>query len=113
VSLAFAIREQIALRSHRAHHFDPALFGEPAWALLLDLALARIEGRQTSVTSACIASAAPATTALRYIGGMVDAGLLVRMPHPDDRRSVLVCISDDAFARIAAAFGTTAIARAA
>jgi len=41
------------------------LFGEPAWDILLDLFIAAKERRRVSVTSACIGSAVPSTTALR------------------------------------------------
>jgi hypothetical protein len=51
----------------RSQHFVPALFADPAWDILLDLAAARIDGRMVAVSSLCIAAAVPATTALRWI----------------------------------------------
>jgi DNA-binding MarR family transcriptional regulator len=97
-----ALRREIAQRRNRTRHFDADLFGEPAWDLLLDLALARIESRHISVTSACIASGVPATTALRYIGRLIDRGLVVREGDPSDRRRQWLSLSDDAFARMGA-----------
>lgn len=62
------------------------LFGDPAWEMLLDLLLARFEDRKVSVTSACIASGAPMTTALRLVRRLVEQGVLVRYPDALDRR---------------------------
>ena len=42
--------------------------------MLLDLTAARAEHTRVSVTSLCIASGVPPTTALRWIGQMSDAG---------------------------------------
>jgi DNA-binding MarR family transcriptional regulator len=61
-------------------------FGEPAWDLLLDLFISYHEGRQISVSSACLAASVPPTTALRWIGHLGDVDLLVREPDPADRR---------------------------
>ena len=59
-------RKAYALRRKRAALFgNPDLFGEPAWDILLDLYIAAGEGKPVSVSSACIGSAAPATTGLR------------------------------------------------
>lgn len=88
------LRQIIKARQARAQFFDAELFADPAWDILLDLAAARGEGRQVSVTSLCIAAGVPATTALRWIGQMVEAGLLVRVQDPDDRRRVFIALAD-------------------
>src|SRR3546814_5777917 len=61
------VRRIIHQRQLRARFFDPALFGDPAWDMLLDLTAARAEHNRVSVTSLCIASGVPLTTALRWI----------------------------------------------
>lgn len=63
------------------------LFGEPAWDILLDLFIAAKERRSVSVTSACIGSAVPSTTALRWITILEKHGLLVREADPGDARA--------------------------
>lgn len=88
------IRTIIRQRQARARFFDPELFADPAWDILLDLAAARAERRQVSVTSLCIAAGVPATTALRWIGQMVDSGLLLRVSDPHDRRRAYIALSD-------------------
>lgn len=84
-------RKIYALRRKRAAFFgNPDLFGEPAWDILLDLYIAQGEGKQVSVSSACIGSAAPATTGLRWLSVLADQGLVVRENDPEDHRRVLV-----------------------
>ena len=60
------------------------LFGDPAWDMLLDLLLAKLEGRTVSVSSACIASGAPTTTALRLINRLIEENVLYRVQDERD-----------------------------
>ncbi|QFT77818.1 winged helix DNA-binding protein [Erythrobacter sp. THAF29] len=69
------------------------LFGEPAWDILLDLYVAEAEGKAVSVSSACIGSASPSTTGLRWLGVLSEAGLVAREHDPEDQRRVLVRLS--------------------
>lgn len=83
----------IDARRRRAHHFEPSLFADPAWDMLLDLLEAELRGRRVSVTSLCIAAGVPASTALRWINAMVKDGLFVRRPDPDDLRRIYIELS--------------------
>ncbi len=94
VSDAPLVRSILRLRRLRGLHFEPALFADPAWDILLDLAAARIEGRMVAVSSLCIAAAVPATTALRWITQMTEQGLLVRHPDAHDGRRVFIALAD-------------------
>lgn len=73
------------------------LFGEPAWDILLDLFIAAKERRRVSVTSACIGSAVPSTTALRWISILERQGLLTREADPGDARRVYVRLSPQGY----------------
>lgn len=73
---------------------DHELFGEPGWDILLDLFIARVQRRPTSVTSACIGSAVPSSTALRWLGVLESLGLIVREVDPLDRRRAFLALSD-------------------
>ena len=106
---AASIRAIIRQRQARAKFFDAQLFADPAWDILLDLAAARAEGRTVSVTSLCVAAAVPATTALRWIGQLVEAGVLLRVADPDDRRRVNIALADGAADRMARYFSDTGI----
>ncbi|MEW5422163.1 response regulator [Amorphus sp. 3PC139-8] len=88
------LRALIAARSDRDSIFDPNLFSDPAWDMLLDLALAEACGRPISVTSLCLASRAPTTTALRRIDDLQDSGLIERIPDQADRRRITVRLTD-------------------
>jgi DNA-binding MarR family transcriptional regulator len=100
------VRQLIANRQARARFFDPALFGDPAWDMLLDLTAAHGEGAQVSVTSLCIAAGVPATTALRWLTQMVETGIFVRVPDPADRRRAFIALSDKAIAAMAGYFAS-------
>lgn len=105
------VRRIIRQRQLRAQMFTGDLFADPAWDILLDLTAARAEHTRVSVTSLCIASGVPATTALRWIGQMVDAGLLDRVEDETDRRRAFIQLSDkaaDAMARYFAELGKDA-----
>ena len=96
------VRRIIRQRQLRAQFLSSDLFADPAWDILLDLTAARAEHARVSVTSLCIASGVPPTTALRWIGQMTDAGLLSRVEDESDRRRAFIELSDkaaDAMAR--------------
>ena len=105
------IRRIIRQRQLRARFFDGDLFADPAWDMLLDLTAARAEHARVSVTSLCIASGVPPTTALRWIGQMTEAGLLERVEDETDRRRAFITLTDraaDAMARYFAEVGANA-----
>lgn len=87
------IRDQLRRETRRRGIGSGDLFGDPAWAMLLDLLLAKIEGRRVSVSSACIASGAPMSTALRLVRRLVDEEVLCRIPDELDRRRHFLAIS--------------------
>jgi len=105
------VRRIIRQRQLRARFFDGDLFADPAWDMLLDLTAARAEHTRVSVTSLCIASGVPPTTALRWIGQMIEAGLLERVEDDADRRRAFITLTDkaaDAMARYFAEIGSQA-----
>lgn len=91
---ASEIRAVIRLRRMRDEYFASDLFADPAWDMLLDLMAARLSGETVSVSSLCIASAVPATTALRWIRSMTDRSILIRQADPQDGRRVFIALSD-------------------
>lgn len=105
------VRRIIRQRQLRARFFDGDLFADPAWDILLDLTAARVEHTRVSVTSLCIASGVPPTTALRWISQMGDAGLLERVEDETDRRRAFITLTDkavDGMARYFAEVGRSA-----
>lgn len=91
-ALDFA-RRIVSRRRLRAHFLPGEIFGEPAWDMLLDLFVAFYENKPISVSSACIASGAPATTALRWLARLELLGLVKRTSDHKDRRRIHVAIT--------------------
>lgn len=105
------VRRIIRQRQQRARFFKSDLFADPAWDMLLDLTAAHAERARVSVTSLCIASGVPPTTALRWIGQMTEAGLLQRNEDKTDRRRAFITLTDkatDSMARFFAHVGDEA-----
>lgn len=73
-------------RRLREKFFPVHFFAEPAWDILLDLLIHEIKGRRAPVTSVCLASSVPPTTALRWIGILEKEELIERKPAEYDRR---------------------------
>ena len=88
------VRDIIRRRQARGRFFDPDLFADPAWDILLDLTASDAERVRVSVTSLCIASGVPATTALRWIRHLTAAGLLMRVEDTADKRRVFISLTD-------------------
>lgn len=88
------IRRAIRARRMRDDAFGMGgLFEDPAWDMLLDLFAAELERRRVSVSSLCIAAAVAPTTALRWIGKLIDADLLERRPDEFDRRRAFISLT--------------------
>lgn len=99
-------------RRMRAQVFaDSALFGEPAWDLLLDLFIAAREGKKVPVSSACIGAAVPNTTALRWLAQLEERGLIQRENDASDARRVFVRLSDHAEQQMTDYFARLVLAR--
>lgn len=96
------LKALVAARADRDAIFQAGLFSDPAWEMMLDLAVAEASSRHISVTSLCIASGAPTTTALRRIDDLEEAGLLKRVPDGRDRRRILVELTEQGRGRMEA-----------
>jgi len=109
------IRRMLRQRQQRTRFFDAELFADPAWDMLLDLTAAQAEHKRVSVTSLCIASGVPPTTALRWISQMTRAGLFERVEDTLDRRRAFIALTEraaDGMGRYFAAIGATMLTSA-
>lgn len=104
LSLEKEIKSYISNRQQRSRYFPEFALCDTSWNILLDLALAYIQNKPVPVSSACIASEAPISTALRRIRELCDAGLIIRWPDPNDGRRDLVRLSEACFQSIEAFF---------
>src|SRR3546814_909721 len=94
-------RELLRFRRLRDRYFAGDLFADPAWDMLLDLYAARSQNSHpVSVSSLCIASSVPATTALRWIKAMEEMKLLSRRADPSDGRRIFIELTDHAMQKM-------------
>jgi hypothetical protein len=84
--------EILRSRRQRERAFGANLFADPAWDMLLELFVQEESGNVVHVSSLCMASAVPTTTALRWIGTLTEAKLLERRPTGSNRK-VEICLS--------------------
>lgn len=96
------IQSLMVSRQKRAEYLPPELFSDPVWDILLDLTVAYVDGRPIPVSSACIASGAPISTALRRIRELTDIGMIVRWQDPDDARRDMVSLTEDSMEKMRA-----------
>jgi DNA-binding MarR family transcriptional regulator len=75
-------------RRDRIEVLDENLLGDPAWDMLLDLIVADEFSTRIAVSSLCLAACVPATTALRWIGNLVERNILERCDDDEDKRRV-------------------------
>ncbi|MDE8651201.1 MarR family winged helix-turn-helix transcriptional regulator [Novosphingobium album (ex Liu et al. 2023)] len=78
------------------------LFGEAAWDILLDLYISESRGRRVSLKSAAIASAAPPTTAHRWLAILEERGLVVRCRDLADARRIYIRLTQTAVEKMTA-----------
>lgn len=84
-----------ASRAGRANVFGPDLFAEPAWDILLSLYVADQECYRMTVSAACNESGVSHTTALRWMGRLIELQLIRRRRNPWDSRSNFVELSPE------------------
>lgn len=83
----------INARRRRDAVFGADLFADPAWDMLLDLYVNHCRGQRISISGLCLATAAPSSTALRWIGVLEKRGLITREADPTDRRRSFVSLT--------------------
>ena len=101
------LRAEIAKRDKRTAVFGSDLFSDPAWDMILELALATLLHRRVAVKALCIASRVPPTTALRHISVLVEKGIFRRKSDECDGRRSFVYLSDEAIKLVARYFAAS------
>jgi DNA-binding MarR family transcriptional regulator len=92
----------VRVREERDRIFGADLFFDPAWNILLDLYISERKGMMVSVSSMCIASKVPSTTALRWLTLIEKRGLIGRRPDDYDRRRSFLFLTDEGRKKIEA-----------
>ncbi len=78
---------------------------DPAWNMLMELTKSKLLGFKVSITSLCLASKAPVTTALRKLEKLIADDLVVRVADASDRRRSYVEISSECEAMVLSVLG--------
>lgn len=89
-------KRMFAARKLRERLFNPGIFGEAAWDILLILYVMDNAGPRLSVTRLMQFAGVPITTGLRWLSTLESQQLIQREPHPNDARSFYVLLSDKA-----------------
>ena len=79
-------RQILAGRKQRERYFDPMLFSNPAWDILLGLYVAEGEGRRLSLIECSTASTVPQGVALRWLAYFKQEEMVVEasdLPRPN------------------------------
>lgn len=87
------IKKLISERRKRYAYFSADLFADPAWDILLVVALAEARQQRLTVTRICERVDGPTTTTLRWLNKLTDEGLLVRRDDLLDRRRKYIELS--------------------
>lgn len=83
------------VRVDRNERLGVPVFRDPSWDMLLDLVVAREEGRDVSVRQLCGGSGAPHTTALRHLERLRRYGFIAQEQDGTDRRRAFVRLGPD------------------
>lgn len=83
-------------RRKREEYFPPALFGEPAWDLLLALFIANDDGRPVSLAEAYKAAKVDPRHGPTLVEKLIAAGLVTRSHNRDDA----ILLTDDGTDRL-------------
>jgi DNA-binding MarR family transcriptional regulator len=83
-------------RKRRSAIFNPGMFGEPAWELLLNLYINDRAGPRLTIGKLIQVAGLPQSTSLRWLDYLEDQRLIVRNEHPTDARTAFVELTDKA-----------------
>lgn len=88
-------------RRLRAHHLGPDIV-DAAWALILALYEARLDRRRLPLSRVGQAAAVPQSTAYYWVHRLCERRMFTRDRHPQNRRIVLIGLTDEAAGRVEA-----------
>ena len=91
------------LDEQRSKALDGIVKTDATWNMLAELLRARITKRRISVTSLCLASRGPVTSALRRVEQLLQDGLITYALDPKDRRRKYVELTGEGASRMQSA----------
>ena len=91
----------LELRRMRERHFGTELFGEPAWDVMLQLMIARIDDKELRLSELAGNPASPAVVTRHYVEELIEAKLVDRFDNAEDERDFYLTLSSEAARRMA------------
>ena len=85
-------RAKLILNSRRlrSRYLNPAIFGEPAWEIMLVLYVTDASGGRQTLGKLADWIKTPPTSVLRWVSYLEKEKFLERQPHPTDRRTTFL-----------------------
>ena len=99
-----AIRHALLARQQRGRFFNPQLFADPAWDMLLELYAACLTERRMTVSRLTERAGVPMTTALRWIRVLEREELIDREKDRLDGRRMFLSLTDKGRSAMSAYF---------
>lgn len=99
-------RHILAGRKQRDRYFDPMLFSNPAWDILLNLFVADSEGRPVTLLDSCLISTIPQGVALRWLGYLKQEEMVLERSDPENPGQTLIRLSEQTRRAITAYLGS-------
>lgn len=86
-------RQTFIQRRRRARFFNPGMFSEPAWEVLLALYIEH-NGRRLTIAQLTEYVGLPSTTVLRWLDYLEDQQLVARRSNPMHGRTILIELTE-------------------
>jgi hypothetical protein len=93
-------RRTLTGHRERDRYFDPMVFSNPAWDILLAMYVASAEGRVQNVLDCCAAAPVAQRVTLRWLAYLKQEEMVIETPDPAQPRRTVMCLSDQARATI-------------
>jgi len=91
----------LQVRRTRDQYFGGAPFSEPAWDIMLELMLARIDGREMRVSELAASAAFPAGVMNGHLDALEQARLIDRFDNTENQNDHFIALSSEAARRMA------------
>lgn len=89
-------RSILSGRQLRQVHFHRAMFGEPAWEIMLLLYIMETEGDRQTPSKLAAWTGTPLSTTVRWLDYLEKKQLVSRQGHPNDKRVVFISLLERA-----------------
>lgn len=99
-------RQVLAGRRQRDRYFDPMVFSNPAWDMLLAMYVAAAEGRVQSVLDCCAAAPVAQGVALRWLAYLKQEEMVIETRDALQSRQTHIRLSDQTHLTISAYLGS-------